>query len=70
MGEIHFDTNIPLVSNISSIVANTNSSHTVLYVLNEDKNMKYPIRQFNSAVKSWLSWFRLSLYPSDLHAKS
>ena len=55
MGEIHFDTSIPLVSNISSIVANKNSSHTVLYVLNDDKNMKYPIRQFNSAVKSWLS---------------
>ena len=37
---------IPLVSNIKLIVAKTNSSHTVLYVLNEKKNTKYPIRHY------------------------
>ena len=30
MDEIHFDTGIPLVSNINSIVAKTNSLHTAL----------------------------------------
>ena len=30
MDEIHFDISIPLVSNINSIVAKTNSLHTAL----------------------------------------
>ena len=37
MGHLHFDISIPLVSNIKLIVAKTNSWHTALYALNEEK---------------------------------
>ena len=38
MGHMHFDISITLVLNIKLIVAKTNSWHTVLYVLNEEKD--------------------------------
>ena len=46
MAQIHFDIRVPLVSNIKLIVADTNSWHTVLYVLKREKNMKYLIRHY------------------------
>ena len=39
---MHFDISMPLVLNIKLIVAKTNSWHTVLYVLNEEKRWNTP----------------------------
>ena len=42
MDHMHFDISIPLVSNITLIVAKTNSLYTALYLLNEEIENEIP----------------------------
>ena len=42
MGHMHFDISIPLVSNITLMVAKTNSLYTALYLLNEEIEDEIP----------------------------
>ena len=59
MEHMYFDISIPLVSNITLIVANlTNSSYTALCLLNEEIEDEIPNKAliwFNLAENSWLS---------------
>ena len=48
MGYMYFDIGIPLVSNITLIVAKTNSWQTALYVPNEEKRWKTPFGTYSS----------------------
>ena len=53
---MYFDISIPLVSNITLIVAKTSSVYTALYPLKEEIEDEIPqaLIWFNLAGKSWL----------------